>query len=76
MKINCLSCGHKVDLGDAYGDYAGPVKCLVCGVILGIRTEEGNVKSVTLGAGSGAASAEAASPLADGRRTPESMRGE
>jgi len=62
MKINCLSCGHKVDLGDAYGDYAGQVKCLVCGVMLEIRTEEGNVKSVTLDARSGVVSAGAREP--------------
>ncbi len=62
MKINCLSCGHKVDLGDAYDDYAGPVKCLVCGVILEIRTEEGNVKSVTRNAGSSVVSAGAREP--------------
>ena len=53
MKINCLSCGHKVDLGDAYSDYAGQVKCLVCGARLEIRTEEGSVKSVTIEARSG-----------------------
>jgi hypothetical protein len=52
MKINCLSCGHKVDLGDAYGDYAGPVKCMVCGVILQIKTEEESVKTVSISMGS------------------------
>lgn len=57
MRINCLSCGHKVDLGDAYDDYAGQVKCLVCGVMLEIKTEEGNVKSVAAAMGSGVAAA-------------------
>ena len=46
MKIICLSCGHKVDLGDAYDDYAGPVKCVACGMLLKIKTEEGNLRSV------------------------------
>ncbi len=46
MKINCLSCGHKVDIGDAYDDYEGQIKCYVCGAILEIKTEEGNLKSV------------------------------
>ena len=55
MKINCLSCGHKVDLGDAYDDYAGQVRCLVCGVILEIKTEEGNAKSVAVAVRSGVA---------------------
>jgi len=46
MKINCLSCGHKVDIGDAYDDYEGQIKCYVCSAILEIKTEEGNLKSV------------------------------
>jgi hypothetical protein len=46
MKINCISCGHKIDLEDAYDNYEGPVKCYVCGSILEIRTLEGSVKSV------------------------------
>lgn len=55
IKINCLSCGHKVDLDDAYGDYVGQVKCMVCGVVLEIKTEEGNVKSVAVAMRSGVA---------------------
>ncbi len=46
MKINCLSCGHKVDLDDAYEDYEGQVKCFACGAILEIRTEEGHLRAV------------------------------
>ena len=48
MKINCLSCGHKVDLADAYDDFEGAVKCFACGAILEIKTAEGNVKTVQL----------------------------
>jgi DNA-directed RNA polymerase subunit N (RpoN/RPB10) len=48
MEINCLSCGHKVDIGDAYDDYEGKIKCYVCGAILEIKTEEGNLKLVML----------------------------
>ncbi len=48
MKLNCLSCGHCIDLRDGYGDYNGQVKCFVCGALLTIRTEDGQVKSVTL----------------------------
>ncbi|MDP2703069.1 MAG: hypothetical protein Q8P98_13470 [Candidatus Rokubacteria bacterium] len=54
MRINCLSCGHKLDLGDAYDDYAGQVKCLVCGAMLEIRTEGGNVRAVAVAMRSGA----------------------
>lgn len=48
MKIICLSCGHKVDLGDAYDDYAGPVKCSTCGAMLDIKTEAGGLKAVAV----------------------------
>lgn len=47
MKINCLSCGHKVDLDEVYDDYEGQVKCFACGAILGLMTEGGRLKSVT-----------------------------
>jgi len=47
MKLNCLSCGHSLDLHSDYDDYEGLVKCYVCGALLMIRTEEGNVKRVT-----------------------------
>ena len=48
MKINCLSCGHKVDLDHAYDDYEGAVKCFACGAILNIKTQEGHLKSVSV----------------------------
>jgi len=48
MKVNCLSCGHKVDLDDAYDDYEGSVKCFACGAILEIRAEQGSLKTVRL----------------------------
>lgn len=48
MKINCLSCGHTVELDEAYDDYEGPVKCFACGAILDIRTDQGKVKSVSV----------------------------
>jgi len=35
-----------VDIGDDYDDYGGQIKCYVCGAILEIKTEEGNLKSV------------------------------
>ena len=46
MKINCLSCGHRVDLADAYDDYEGEVKCFACSAILDIKTHEGNIRAV------------------------------
>jgi len=46
MKINCLSCGHTVDLDDIYEDYEGRIKCFTCGAVLKIRTEEGKLRCV------------------------------
>ena len=46
MKINCLSCGHKVDLDDVYDDYQGLIRCLTCAAMLEIKTEEGQLRSV------------------------------
>ena len=48
MKLNCLSCGHAVDLRDGYNDYDGQVRCFTCGALLGIRTEDGQVKWVEI----------------------------
>jgi len=48
MRVNCLSCGHKVDLDEAYDDYSGPVKCLACGAILDIEAQEGMLRTVRI----------------------------
>jgi len=49
MKINCLSCGFKVDLDDTYDDFEGPIKC-ICGALLEVRIEEGMLKAIKLAA--------------------------
>lgn len=46
MKINCLACGHGVELDEAYSDYEGPVKCSTCSALLEIKLAESRVKSV------------------------------
>jgi len=46
MQIICLACGHKIDLRDAYDDYAGLVRDSTCGALLEIRTEVGTLRSV------------------------------
>lgn len=48
MKLNCLCCGHKIDLDDAYDDYEGPVKCYVCGSLLEMKAHEGKIRTVHL----------------------------
>lgn len=46
MKINCIHCGHRIDLDDAYDEYEGQIKCYVCGNLLEIMTKDGKVKKV------------------------------
>jgi ribosomal protein S27E len=59
MKINCLSCGHKVDLDDStYEHYHGQVKCFACGSILEIEVREGKLDAVRLPIVSPASSSE------------------
>jgi hypothetical protein len=48
MKINCLCCGHKVDLDEVYDDYEGQIKCIACKAMLEIKTEQGKLKSVKI----------------------------
>ena len=48
MKLNCISCGHNIDLDDSYGEYQGLIKCYVCNAVLSVKIEEGNIKSVDL----------------------------
>ncbi len=49
MKINCLSCGHNIELDEAYAEnYEGEVKCFGCGAILELRTEQHNIRHVQL----------------------------
>jgi ribosomal protein S27E len=48
MRINCIACGHRFDLDEAYDDYSGRVKCSVCRSMLQISTEGGKVRSVDL----------------------------
>lgn len=49
MKINCLSCGHNIELDEAYADdYEGEVKCYGCGAVLELRTEQHHIRHVSL----------------------------
>lgn len=62
MKINCLSCGHNIDLDDAYAEhYEGEIKCYGCNAALEIRTEQNAIRCVRLLSGptAGTVSAEA-----------------
>ncbi len=46
MKILCIGCGFSINLGDAYDEFEGPIKCFTCGSLLEIRTVDGNLKSI------------------------------
>jgi len=48
MKINCLSCGFKIDLDNAYDDYTGQIKCYTCGSLMQIKTVEGKLAAAAL----------------------------
>ena len=49
MKINCLSCGHSINLDDdTYSDYEGLIKCYACSALLDVKLVEGSVKAVNL----------------------------
>lgn len=51
MNVNCLSCGHLLDLRDGYDDYRGQVRCFICGSLLAVHSEDGRLRSVELAAG-------------------------
>lgn len=46
MKVNCVCCGHNLELDDAYNDFEGLFKCYVCGALLELKTHDGKIKSV------------------------------
>lgn len=49
MRVNCLSCGHTINLGEAYEEgYEGAIRCSVCAALLEIKTEHGDLRSVRM----------------------------
>jgi len=48
MNVNCLSCGHSLDLREAYDHYRGQIRCFICGALLTLHSEDGQVISVVL----------------------------
>ncbi len=46
MKVNCITCGHSLNLDEAYDDFDGLVRCYVCSGLFELKTVEGKVKSV------------------------------
>jgi len=48
MKINCLSCGHTIDLDEIYSDYEGQIKCFTCGAILEVKLSDSLIVAVRI----------------------------
>jgi hypothetical protein len=46
MEINCLGCGYKVELAEAYDDFEGPIKCFACGATMEIAAHKGCIRTV------------------------------
>jgi len=48
MKVNCIQCGHAIDLGESYDTFDGPVRCYVCRGLMELKTDKGKVRTVRL----------------------------
>lgn len=48
MNIRCLSCGHIIDLDDAYSDYEGQIKCYTCSALLEVKLSDSLIRSTNL----------------------------
>jgi hypothetical protein len=47
MRINCVSCGHEINLDHrVFYDYEGRVKCFCCGSMMILKSKQGNPCSV------------------------------
>lgn len=46
IRLNCLACGHQLELGDAYEDYQGPVRCWGCRAVLEVSLQEGKLRAM------------------------------
>jgi DNA-directed RNA polymerase subunit N (RpoN/RPB10) len=48
MKVECVSCGREINLGEwVFDDYEGPVKCFSCSRMMEVKTAQGIVQSLT-----------------------------
>jgi len=48
MELNCISCGHRIHLDDAYENYKGLIKCWICGSLLEVAINEAQLVSISL----------------------------
>jgi hypothetical protein len=47
--IHCMYCGHTIELGEAYRDYSGPLRCSVCKSLMMVRVEDGQLRGMDAG---------------------------
>ena len=62
IKLSCLACGHRLDLGDAYEDYEGEVRCWGCDTALEVALHEGKLRSMRRSTGDASGSSAGAGP--------------
>jgi len=58
IRLCCLTCGHPMDLGEAYEDYAGEIRCWACRTVLEVTLQEGKLKAMKRGGAPAAASSD------------------
>lgn len=66
MNVNCIQCGHAIDLGESYETFDGPVRCYVCRGLMELKTDKGKVRTVRLITPPGLSKVEAPSVAANG----------
>ena len=57
IKLNCLGCGFPLDLGEAYEDYQGEVRCWGCQTVLEVTMREGKLMTMRRTGDAGASAA-------------------
>jgi len=56
IKLNCIACGHLMELGDAYEDYQGDVRCWGCQALVNVTLHDGKLQTMSLSGKSEASS--------------------
>lgn len=47
MKVNCVSCGHEINLDHkVFYDYEGSIKCFSCGSMMRLQSTQGQPCSI------------------------------
>ncbi len=46
MKLNCLGCGHSINLSEEYEDYSGNIRCSSCSAILKVKLYSAKLSTI------------------------------